>query len=92
MSLAMSIVRAARRNPSDSMGTTSKKKTLDAAGDDHDRLLTTSDVARLYGVSDETVRRWIRKGVIPFTQVGPYRSKRIRLSDAKQLMTEVRPA
>lgn len=74
------------------MDSASKKKTLRAVDDGHDRLLTTSDVARMYGVSDETVRRWIRKGVIPFTQVGPYRAKRIRLSDAEHLMNDVRPA
>jgi excisionase family DNA binding protein len=45
-------------------------------------LLSTADVAAQYGVSDETVRRWIRKGVIAYVMVGPFRLKRIPRSEA----------
>lgn len=47
-------------------------------------MLSTHDVARRYGVSDETVRRWCRKGIIAYVMVGPYRMKRIAKSEAER--------
>lgn len=49
-----------------------------------DTLLTTAQVATMYGVSDETVRRWCKKGAIAFKMVGPYRLKRITLAEAQR--------
>ena len=40
-------------------------------------LMTVDQVARCYGVTAETVRRWIRKGVMSYKLVGPYKLKRI---------------
>lgn len=44
--------------------------------------LTTAQVAREYGVCVETVRNWIRKGVIGYVMIGPYRLKRITRTEA----------
>jgi len=51
---------------------------------DRDPLLTCRDVAKAYGVNVETVRRWVRKGVIAVVLVGPYRLVRIRRSEAEK--------
>jgi len=48
-----------------------------------DELLSVGDVAHLYGVSDETVRRWCRKGIIAYVMVGPFRLKRIARVDVE---------
>lgn len=47
---------------------------------DHDGepLLTAEAAARRLGMNVETVRRWIRKGVIAYIEVGPYRRRRLR--------------
>jgi excisionase family DNA binding protein len=47
-------------------------------------LLSTADVAAQYGVSDETVRRWIRKGVISYVMVGPFRLKRVPRAEVER--------
>jgi excisionase family DNA binding protein len=47
-------------------------------------LLTCQEVARLYHVHVETIRRWIRKGVITVVRVGPYRLVRIQRSEAQR--------
>lgn len=33
-------------------------------------LLSTKDVARLFSVSKQTVRRWMREAQLPFVQIG----------------------
>lgn len=49
---------------------------------DNDRLLTCRQVAVAYKVHTETVRRWVRKGVIGVIRVGPHRAIRIPKSEA----------
>jgi excisionase family DNA binding protein len=46
-----------------------------------DELLTVSQVAAEYKISEETVRRWMKGGHIPFIPVGPFKIKRIRRGD-----------
>jgi excisionase family DNA binding protein len=43
-------------------------------------LLTSREVAQLYRVNPETVRRWVRKGILPVVRVGP--TQRIRFCEA----------
>jgi excisionase family DNA binding protein len=47
----------------------------------NDPLRTPTFVARALGVTPQTVHRWMRKGVIQFIEVGPYRRKRIYESE-----------
>ena len=61
-----------------------------------DALLSTSDVARLYGVSTETIRRWIRLGIIGYVVVGnthvrKRRTIRIPQSEADRHLRRVAP-
>jgi excisionase family DNA binding protein len=51
---------------------------------DEGELLTIGQVAKSYGVSEETIRRWIRKGVIHCIHVGPYRLVRVRRAEAEK--------
>jgi excisionase family DNA binding protein len=55
----------------------------------NDPLLTPSEAAKAVGlaVSAETIRRWIRKGILPVVLVGPYRRAMIRRSVALRLLT-----
>lgn len=55
-----------------------------------DELLSVSDVARMYGVSDETVRLWIKGKKIDYVMVGPFRLKRIKKSEADKHYEEVK--
>lgn len=41
-----------------------------------EELLTVRQVANEYRVSEETVRRWIKDGVIPYELVKPFRVRR----------------
>lgn len=63
----------------------------DAAKGD-DVLLSADAVSKQYGVCVETVRRWMRKGVIPYVMVGPNRAKRIRRDVADKLFQPVEAA
>jgi excisionase family DNA binding protein len=47
---------------------------------DHDGepLLTASEAAKRLGTNTETIRRWMRKGVIGYLEIGPYHRKRLR--------------
>ena len=47
-----------------------------------DRLLTAADVARAYGVRVETVREWIRKGIMGHVLVGPFHAVRVPVTEA----------
>ena len=56
---------------------------------DLEPLYSIREVAGAFGVSEETIRRWIRAGQIPYTQVGPLRLKRLRPSEiAKEVKNE----
>jgi excisionase family DNA binding protein len=59
-----------------------------AGGDDDDALLTAHDVARRYGVDCETVRRWVRKGILPVVRVGPTQRIRFHHGDIERYFTE----
>jgi predicted DNA-binding transcriptional regulator AlpA len=52
---------------------------------DSDRLLTVAQTVKLTGYSEESVRRWIRKGALPVERVGPYRRVRVRSSVLRKL-------
>lgn len=54
----------------------------------HDPLRTPTFVARALGVTPQTVHRWMRKGVIHFIEVGPYRRKRIYDSEIERQRVE----
>ena len=41
-------------------------------------LLTTSAVAKLLGVTPQTIRLWIRKGALTYVEVGPTHLRRQR--------------
>lgn len=49
-------------------------------GREEDRLIRPSEAARRLGVCTETIRRWMRKGALPFERVGPNKLQRLRLS------------
>lgn len=51
----------------------------------NDELLTTSEVAELAKVSEQTVRRWRFDGDLPFIRLG-YRTVRHRRSDVEDLI------
>jgi excisionase family DNA binding protein len=52
---------------------------------DSDRLLTVAQIVELTGYSEESIRRWIRKGALPIERVGPYGRVRVRFSVLRQL-------
>jgi excisionase family DNA binding protein len=54
-----------------------------------DDLLRPSECAALYQVHPETVRRWLRKGIVPCVEVGPFHARRIRRSDADRFFRSV---
>lgn len=45
-----------------------------------DLLLRPGQAATQLGVHRETVKRWMRKGVVSYEEVGPFRVKRLRQS------------
>ena len=51
-----------------------------AAPQHDDHLLRPSVAAKRLGVCTETIWRWMRKGVLDYEEIGPYRKKRIRES------------
>jgi len=58
-----------------------------AAQAPHDRqFLKPREVATLIGENVETVRRYMRKGVITYYEIGPFKLKRIHVRDAQRLV------
>lgn len=53
-----------------------------------DPLRTPTFVARALGVTPQTVHRWIRKGIIDFIEVGPYKKKRVYDSEIERQRVE----
>lgn len=49
-------------------------------------LLTVDDVARRCGVTDQTVRNWLRSGHVSYLLVGPTNRLRIRPSELDRIM------
>jgi predicted DNA-binding transcriptional regulator AlpA len=52
---------------------------------DDDRLITVAQIVKLTGYSEESIRRWIRKGALPIERVGPYGRVRVRSSVLRRL-------
>lgn len=48
-------------------------------------LLTVAEVAQEYGVSDETVRRWIRTGAVNYQLVTGQRVRLIKKSEIEKI-------
>lgn len=51
-----------------------------------EELLTVAQVAARYGVSTDSLYRWIEKGALPVVRIGPFRRIRIRARDADRLL------
>jgi excisionase family DNA binding protein len=49
-------------------------------------MLTPAEGAALLGVSESTLRRWLREGLLPCVRLG--RSVRLRVADVKSLQAE----
>jgi excisionase family DNA binding protein len=49
-----------------------------------DDLIRPGIAARRLGVTRETIRRWMAKGAIAYVEVGPFKRKRLRVSDVEQ--------
>lgn len=47
-----------------------------------EQLVTVKDYAQMKGVTEETVRRWIRKGLVPVERTGPRGWYRIIIQEA----------
>lgn len=54
-----------------------------------DPLRTPTYASRALGVAPQTIHRWMRKGVLAFVEIGPYRKKRIYESEIRKQRTEV---
>lgn len=54
---------------------------------DPDEWMTAADVAKLLGVSAETVRRYVRLGELPANRL-PSKHIRIRRADAEKLLRD----
>ena len=51
----------------------------------NENLISVGDAARICGVSDETIRKWILKGALPYIEVGPSFTRRIYRRDAERM-------
>jgi excisionase family DNA binding protein len=55
---------------------------------DGDDLLTLQEAADRCTVNYETFRRWVAKGVLRYTIVGPYSTMRVRRRDVENLIRD----
>lgn len=55
-------------------------------------LISVGEAARVCGVSDETIRKWILAGALPFIEVGPNFVRRIYRRDAERMKATPRAA
>jgi excisionase family DNA binding protein len=53
-----------------------------------EELLSVKDVAERLGVSAEAVRRWMRRGELPYIDLGGPAGYRIRLVDLEQFLED----
>jgi excisionase family DNA binding protein len=53
-----------------------------------DDLLTLKEAADRCAVDYETFRRWVAKGALRYTIVGPYSTMRVRRRDVENLIRE----
>lgn len=51
-----------------------------------DRWLTVAQIAELIGVHEQTVRRWLRSGVLPGRNLGGKAGYRVRAQDVDTFM------
>ena len=51
-------------------------------------MLTTGEVARLFGVHASTVRKWSEQGIIKAYRIGPRADRRFRRDDVAILFLE----
>ena len=52
-----------------------------------DELLTVSEAADRYKVHADTIRTWVRKGVIACVRIGPHGLIRLRPADLEETVT-----
>lgn len=52
---------------------------------DHDGepLLSAKEAARRLDLNVETIRRWVRKGAVPYVEKGPYKRRWLRQCDVE---------
>ena len=58
-----------------------------ATAPDTHQYLTVAEAAAFYRVHEDTLRAWIRKGLLPYTRVGPYGIIRLQRCHLEQAVT-----
>lgn len=53
-----------------------------------DPLRSPTFAARALGVTPQTIHRWMRKGIIRYVEVGPFKKKRIYDSEIRRQRVE----
>lgn len=52
-----------------------------------DEYLTVTEAAERFRLHPDTIRTWIRKGVIAHSRIGPHKLIRLRRSDLEETIT-----